>query len=56
MAMYISVGCQGCLHEGAARRDDQGREQGLTFVQTLSPSQDSIKTELFLVLFPRPGE
>ena len=38
---YISIDGQGCLHEGAAKGDDQGWEQGLTFVQTLSPSQNS---------------
>ena len=38
---YISIEGQGCLHEGAAKGDDQGWEQGLTFVQTLSPSQNS---------------
>lgn len=53
MAVCMVLG-EGCLHEGAARRDDQGKERGLAFVRTLSPNQ-TLKADVFGFI-PRPGE
>lgn len=55
MAVYVSVGSQGCLYKGTAGRDDQGRSKGPLLCEPSAPIR-TWKAEPFLFLFPRPGE